>query len=354
MIREQGRRAFTLIELLVVIAIIGVLIALLLPAVQAAREAARRSQCTNNLKQLGIAVHNYIDSNQVLPAYCYNDNIYWRSSWVVAILPSMEQQPLYNSINLSQEMTARANTTLNSTKISTLLCPSDPQKQRPAASNGADYQWGPITYSGNQGGPGSIRRATGTIVPGATRQGSPALPFGVQAPVGLESITDGTSSTGLFSEKLLGVAGYPQVPISDTLDSLRTMYPAGVALTPDANSPAATLSFVNSCKALPPTTTASSGLSGHAWLIAGPLQPFISGYHHFGAPNTHSCVASNTEDASWGGTFPEINPTSSHPSGVNLGMADGSVKFIKDSIALPTWWALGTRNGREAVSAGDY
>jgi len=203
--RAPIRRGFTLIELLVVIAIIGVLIGLLLPAVQSAREAARRAQCSNNLKQLGLAVHSYHDRNQVLPAYCYNDDN-WAWSWAVAILPGMEQQPIFNAFNFSLAPTDGANTSINSQKISIFLCPSDPQLERPAVANSPAYQWSPINYSGNLGGPGAIKRGTGSIVPGSTR----FLPRGVQAPLGFQSIYDGTSNTALFSEKLLGVAGYPQ------------------------------------------------------------------------------------------------------------------------------------------------
>ena len=108
MSRQRERRGFTLIELLVVIAIIAVLIALLLPAVQSAREAARRAQCVNNLKQLALAAHNYHQTNDRFPANlylhpCYATNTYYwnNSSWIVFLLPTMEQQPLYNAINFS-------------------------------------------------------------------------------------------------------------------------------------------------------------------------------------------------------------------------------------------------------------
>src|SRR3954451_12797642 len=104
--RLRKRRAFTLIELLVVIAIIAVLIALLLPAVQSAREAARRAQCVNNLKQLGLGVHNYLSSTNVFPAQAMQNTSFWawNPSWATAILPHMEQAPLYNAINFNVPM----------------------------------------------------------------------------------------------------------------------------------------------------------------------------------------------------------------------------------------------------------
>ena len=171
----RRQRGFTLIELLVVIAIIGVLIALLLPAVQAAREAARRSQCTNNLKQLGLAVHNYIDRNQVLPASSYGNEgpgTELLCSWVASILPGLEQQPLFNSMNLSFSGNQPANWTANSTKIGTLICPSEPNSKGPGAGNSPPYVWAPISYGGNLGGPGIIVRGSGTIIPANTAEGA--------------------------------------------------------------------------------------------------------------------------------------------------------------------------------------
>src|SRR4051794_21890252 len=121
------RRGFTLIELLVVIAIIAVLIALLLPAVQAAREAARRAQCVNNLKQIGLALHNYHDTvgsfppgGQSAPSYAGT----W-FNWLTSILPQIEQMPLYNATNFSRQIYQAENTTVSLTMITAYLCPSD-------------------------------------------------------------------------------------------------------------------------------------------------------------------------------------------------------------------------------------
>ena len=124
----RPRRGFTLIELLVVIAIIAVLIGLLLPAVQAAREAARRSQCVNNLKQLGIALHNYHDVNGSFPPgnlaiNGINDPV--QTTWTISMLPGMEQTPLYNSYNFSQFNFSPDNKTLRETRVATFICPSD-------------------------------------------------------------------------------------------------------------------------------------------------------------------------------------------------------------------------------------
>ncbi len=163
--RACGRGAFTLIELLVVIAIIAVLIALLLPAVQAAREAARRAQCVNNLKQLGLATHNYLSANGVFPAQS-TQNVGstwgpWNTSWVDSLLPQMEQVALFNSMNfnlLFADPTGASNTAAF-TQVATLLCPSENIKVRP------QNPWGTTNYAGCYGGPGAISRASGVIVP---------------------------------------------------------------------------------------------------------------------------------------------------------------------------------------------
>src|SRR4051795_10507893 len=141
---HRHRHGFTLIELLVVIAIIAVLIALLLPAVQAAREAARRAQCVNNLKQLGLAVHNYISQTDVLPAHTLDNSATWGwfAPWTAALLPSMEQQAMYNSLNFSMPMLelgfispfVGANTTVGLSKINVLLCPSESITKTPSVA----------------------------------------------------------------------------------------------------------------------------------------------------------------------------------------------------------------------------
>jgi prepilin-type N-terminal cleavage/methylation domain-containing protein len=137
----QNRRGFTLVELLVVIAIIGILIALLLPAVQAAREAARRSQCTNNLKQLGLAFHNYADVFKTFPASGTYGNGQvttlpqpaYHHTWLTALLPFMEQQPLYNSTNMSLPAWGQP---IVGTKLPGILCPSDAGWNGPEQTHG--------------------------------------------------------------------------------------------------------------------------------------------------------------------------------------------------------------------------
>ena len=172
-IRPAGRRpGFTLIELLVVIAIIAVLIALLLPAVQAAREAARRMQCTNNLKQLGLGIQNYISQNNSFPPMLNNYNLVgialpnvtgdgnWPTSWTVSLLPFFEQMALYNAVNFSATCDDPPNlSTLSYSKLSALICPSESVAVGPWISTNV------ANYRGNVGGPGSLLSWSGPIVP---------------------------------------------------------------------------------------------------------------------------------------------------------------------------------------------
>ncbi|MDR3638032.1 MAG: DUF1559 domain-containing protein [Isosphaeraceae bacterium] len=344
----RRRRGFTLIELLVVIAIIAVLIALLLPAVQAAREAARRSQCINNLKQLGLAVHNYISQNNVLPAQCMypasaNLSSGWSFSWYLAILPQMEQQAIFNSVNFSIQVYAADQTTAGYNQLAVLLCPSENQKQRPGAP------WGTSSYVGNYGGPAACTTMySGTIVPLSDLQGGGGAYVG---PIGIESIRDGTSNTALFSEHLIGLAGNPTVYVGSP-DAKRAVFQGPVA-APAGSGVAQAQAFVAGCKSIPGTTASSSSyLTGYEWFYAYPLHIILTSYTHYLPPNNIQC--NNSSDQSWLsyiGPMGGATATSNHAGGVNACMGDGSVKFFRDSINLATWWAIGTRNGGEVLSA---
>jgi len=359
---------FTLIELLVVIAIIAVLIALLLPAVQAAREAARRIQCTNNLKQLALAVHNYESSNgcfpgqSMYPANGPTTDTAWAISWIVPLLQYTEAQPIYNAFNISNSPMLPAgatgqgstNTTAAYTKVGVLVCPAESQQGLPRSPHA------PTNYMGNYGGPGVISQFSGTIIPYPDNHapGGNTLPSSTYtapaAPVRIASITDGTSNTALISEKLYGRAVGSVTPTPRGHGEWKRVIFPGPAQPANSGFLGAQ-AFVGACKSLPNSTTAIGSFgSGQMWVAAFPPYIATNGYNHFGTPNTAAC--DNAADASpYSHTYAQpmgsVPPTSNHPGGVNMALADGSVKFIKDSIDAQTFWALGTRAGGEVISA---
>jgi len=378
------RRAFTLIELLVVIAIIAVLIALLLPAVQAAREAARRAQCTNNLKQLGLAVQNYISQTNAFPplsaSYNYvgtvalpNSNVGgWPLAWTVFILPFIEQGPLYNATNQFAGISDPPNYyTLTLTKVNSLLCPSENLKVGPwIGTNMANYRC-------NVGGPGSFLSWSGPIVPfypAVNGTSGPALATpgtnGNMGSFGMEGVTDGTSNTSLFSERLIGTGDYGNSSGNATITSgnrayaLRGLFSTSVSVTLDqGGAPGATaaMALYQACNAIPGTQmltvaqgTTSGFWCGFAWDGNTGWNLDFNSYNHWNTPDKLGCTASTTWDPLTGGPMDAIPPTSNHPGGVNVGFCDGSVRFIKDSVGVQPWWALGTRNGGETLSSDQY
>ena len=362
---SSKRRGFTLIELLVVIAIIAVLIALLLPAVQAAREAARRAQCINNLKQLGLGVHNYISTNNCLPVLFGNFGMApngpsepggpWPLGWAVGLLGYMEQTPLFNAANYSYGAYAGPNVrTISSTKVNTLICPSESIRTGPWVATAF------TNYHANFGGPAPIASWSGVIIPMSNDPNNfPGFSnaTGKTGIVGVESITDGTSNTAMFSEKLIGLNGNVVVGPGTPMGK-RVSFQSGVSVAWDAGLQSATIiqQFISVCKNLPAGTQPSNPTqwTGACWdgSHAGTLH--FNAYNHFMTPNTSSCVASNSWGGAPGGFNDAITATSNHSGGVNVGLADGSVKFIKDSISPTVWWAIGSRGLGEVVSADSY
>ena len=355
---KTKRRGFTLIELLVVISIIAVLIALLLPAVQSAREAARRAQCSNNLKQLGLAVHNYATSFNVIPAmtmYPGGQSAMsggWGPSWLIAILPQIEQGNLYAAYNFSAPAVVTGgspsgleNTTVTYNQIATLLCPSESSVNRPAFT-------ATTNYVGNYGGPGQISVYSGTIVPVGDPNGTP---LGKLGPVTMEAVRDGLSNTALFSEALHGLQGSPTVYPGRSADSKRGVFPGPAGGGAGAGA-AAAVAFAQACQNLSAGTVSNnSGNLGNDAYATYPWHVGMVNYNHVGPPNSSHCMDASDSTAGlplvyvgYSGSAP---PTSNHPGGVQMAMADGSVRFIKDSINQQTWWAIGTRFGKEIVSS---
>jgi prepilin-type N-terminal cleavage/methylation domain-containing protein/prepilin-type processing-associated H-X9-DG protein len=362
MLRSRRDSGFTLIELLVVIAIIAVLIALLLPAVQAAREAARRSQCTNNLKQIGLGMHNYQQAINSLPpghfGTGWND---WNSQTM--LLPYLEQAQLYNSINFAQIQGCSAcpalgaqyngNATAMLAKINVLLCPSDLDRLTNA--------YGHINYSGNAGNApegifdnyvhGACNGLFASVAHGGPNAGQPNV-----KPVDFRDITDGLSNTAAYSEKVKG--------LSTSFTGYDPVRPTSAEMSVNVDHTGQTNGYYNdaipnvyyiACKAMNPYLPTGTGFNTAGSISFGEYWwdgHYETGqYNHIMTPNTWSC-----DDAAnnWVNDAGASDPSSHHPGGVNILFADGSVRFIKDSISPPTWWALGSRNGGEVVSSDSY
>ncbi len=333
-----SRRAFTLIELLVVIAIIGVLIALLLPAVQAAREAARRSQCVNNLKQIGLGVHNYESANNTLPPTSilrgvekgspFKSN---KSNWssLARLSSYLEQSALYNAINFNYKASDVQNTTIGQMAISIFLCPSDPAPPRADANGNGQCSYGNVVgdwYVWEELGPKN------------------RVAFSPNQSKMLAQITDGLSNTMFFSEAQIG--HYQFRKCTTTGGMTYDFYPD----TPSSPAMVATVA--------PTCSTTDSGPRSHVSWVNGSV--FNSGITTATTPNFKVIVPGFpfqsydlvTSDEDQGGpVFAGLTADSYHPGGVNCLLGDGSVKFIKDSIDWKMWRALGSVAGGEVISA---
>ena len=315
---SRSRLGFTLIELLVVIAIIAVLIALLLPAVQAAREAARRAHCSNNLKQIGLACHNYHESRGALPGA----NMVFGGTGLSALsmlLPAMEQTTAYNSINFNLAHGEPENATARSTAISAFVCPSDQSNPLPSLGGQTNYMadmGSGIVWQEAVGGNAGLPKPNGLFHGNSSKR--------------FADVTDGLSNTGMFSERVLADGNNAVVSkVADVFFS---------PLAPTTVDEAFTM-----CQAID-----IDDLHNQFPLFMG--APWLSGQHifqHINQPNGRSCGFFVTNRA-------VMPPSSFHPGGVQLLLADGSVRFLKDTVNLATWRALGTIAGGEVISADAY
>jgi prepilin-type N-terminal cleavage/methylation domain-containing protein/prepilin-type processing-associated H-X9-DG protein len=342
----RARRGFTLIELLVVIAIIAVLIALLLPAVQAAREAARRSQCTNNLKQMGLAFHNYVSSGggfppaKIFSGSCTNSNggqgLVLNTTAFTLILGYIEQTSLYNAYNFSQASSnsawssyqnggpanknllgsAYANTTVVGTMVASFVCPSDIY---PSPLQAASYAAGTGPYSMQNARESNYLVSTAIYTeyncPGATGAGNPSPQyqgmFFNDLSVNFAAVRDGTSNTFLVGESLQS-PGHIFSEFGPYWGSGTHTSTHGRTLPPTYSS-AGCFAPNGSSRICNPAYTGPTASLPYAWVFG-----------------------------------------SRHPGGLNMGFADGSVRFIKNTINLYTWWGLSTIANGEILSSDSY
>ncbi len=308
----RKRTGFTLIELLVVIAIIAILVALLLPAVQQAREAARRSSCKNNLKQIGLALHNYHDTFSTFPPGITRANIHpfagvsvWNTGkvlWSAFILPNMEQAPLYDLIDFSMPDPGRnaANAAVREAKVPGYRCPSDPgviSGNLGRSNYAACIGFRPISA---MAGGGNAHRNNGTSV------------LFTNSNVRFSDITDGTSNTMVISEILVGseYKNYGNVSTPGILDD---------------------------CLAPAPNTM---DLRGHSWFYGDDTIRWT--YLTLLPPN--SSLACRTYQEYGNGS-----PQSEHTGGVQVLLCDGSVRFVSENVNLATWQNLGDKSDDNVI-----
>ena len=336
-------RGFTLIELLAVIAIIAVLVAILLPAVQQAREGARRSQCGNHLKQIGLALHNYESTYSMLPpggngggaAFALTASTY-AYSVQARILPFTDQAALQALLDFSQPVLGGSPLGFAATtkaQVPLFMCPSDSAPSKVNLSFGSELAG--TNYMASTG--------TGTAVAGGAQYYDPAFPtdglFWFDSRVRFGDITDGTSNTVMIAESLRG----PGTDLSaTTIASLDRPYRVAASLSagrtrigtaPGGVSPMFTDSEVASA-------TAWKADRGFPWIWAQASATLVNMYL---SPNGHLPDA-YSHNRGWFGA------RSLHPGGVNAGMSDGSVRFVSENVNLDVWRASGTRAGKELPS----
>lgn len=378
-------RAFTLIELLVVIAIIAVLIGLLLPAVQAAREAARRMQCANNLKQIGLAFHHFHDSKDRFPPFSYAPRGHGDGGVpalppeaagskhfgaFLQLMPYIEQDPLARKYDAAKSPTSVddpdgdgvTNRSLISTPIAVLQCPSSPPPGGYYYGSRSGYAVSRGNFQYYEYPAGSVMTNAWTPDDGAVPSAyvTPAPPWSGSSPptasgwryIGLRDFTDGTSNTLLAGDKGNTIKG--------------SMWTAGdgAAFGVGGSGPLAGIPFngnTNWAYSHPGSDSAdgttNSPMNGKFLVAKASSTTFGTGGGTDGkfTPSSENGVVKTGPDDNSAGAWWRVTAQSafrsSHPGGCNFVFVDGSVRFIKDTIAMPTYKALGSRGGGEVIGS---
>jgi prepilin-type N-terminal cleavage/methylation domain-containing protein len=304
--RITPRRAFTLIEVLVVAVILGVLVALVLPAVQAARESARRADCASRMRQVALAVHQHAEARGHFPLGL--KRTLGLESFLVQILPYLEQRALYEALNFADDVLSNANVTALGQPPAVFLCPSDPQP--------TDGGLAPVHYAGNAGR--DIRGGEGVFL---------------DRPLTAAEITDGLGTTAAVAEWRAGPRR-----LDAPGDRLRSVHPLRRVF---GATPADRDAFRGVCAELPPgevdSRVVNARVKGGFWLSGG---LGFSLYNHALPPNRPSCYARTGMHA--------VSAGSLHPGGAHVATLDGAVHFVGDAIDARAWAAAGTRAGAEA------
>jgi len=344
------KTGFSLIELMVVVTILGLMMALLLPALQSAREAARRIQCTSNLKQLGLGLQQYETNYGVFPPSMVlsgnGNTTTWVGGWSVngRILSFMEQNTLFNAVNFFTNQTSPLNLTVTGLSIGVFVCPSEVNPQSYDASFGSSavstvgwcmgdwYVWGGFGALPNRTafGPNLSRRAA--------------------------DFRDGLSSTLMASEvrshqfdqtncAVLASMNSPSAPLSPDVPP--------TAVTPQVGSDGTCILSAAGHVSWADGSVAQSGMTT-AWAPNTKVVLSVGNGMGLGYPSSEDLDLVGIPESSGGPTFAAVTSRSYHPGGVNALLGDGSVRFIKQTIDGNTWRCLGSVNGAEIISANQY
>ncbi|MFO0946411.1 MAG: DUF1559 domain-containing protein [Planctomycetota bacterium] len=361
------RLGFTLIELLVVIAIIGLLVALLLPAIQSARSAAQRLQCAGNLRQIGVAIHNYVDARGVFPLTMTDhqgasDRIGKTGmvSWRAQILPYLERSDVYEQINfdvLMGDAQARTgvinadhpNATAAATIIAMYLCPADgfdgetimgtanPANSNYAGNAGWPPQatgvWGerPVTQQNLGKYNGIFSLASPNVLTGARERSRWHPDRGIMP----KDVRDGLSHTAAVAETLIA----RRTDYRNETDERLLTYCGGSLI------PMTLPDLVDFCESHGMKPHQVSPTTGQAWISGWPLAGPT--YMHVNTPNHRNCSEHNEVSTPTGNWW--MTASSNHGGGAHVLMGDGSVHFIQDGIAPSIWWGMGSRDGNEVI-----